>query len=336
MNQDSENQEFYLSWQGQVTGPRRIREIKELLKLGEIHSLYKIQNNGQWILLRDHLAEMDRMARQQAVIAASPPIGLQPPAPAALGKDEKMPEDDEPASYDCAEEQHPLPRGLPADEQSVPPGLAIASFVLSLFFFVPFLNGITWLLALIFGHLALSNAGPRPAGKAATLALVALWISYVEIGFFLTGLAWAAVTESMPMMIVYLQLHFKMLGNAIGALIGASVLMLAIKIVAGHLLRFAKCYVAALLPSALNALGMYFLQERIVELSLIDGRDLLLIALLNLVLFVGQIFLWSKMIRLTEDEELGVSRAALVSLLYTAVFIFVGLGYAVVFAIIFS
>ena len=88
------------------------------------------------------------------------------------------------------------------EQPSVPIGIAITSFVLSLFFFVPFLNGITWLLALIFGHLALSNAGSRPSGKAATLAWIGLWITYVEIGYFLVGLAWSSVTEILPMMML--------------------------------------------------------------------------------------------------------------------------------------
>lgn len=338
MTPETDNKEFFVSWQGQVTGPHTLRDIQNLLKLGKINSLYKIQIEGQWVLLRDQLATFDKESREQAAKesreqAAKQSIRstqLQPPPPQFV-KPTAAPVDDwqfdeaQAPTYDSASWSE-------AESSPVPTGIAITSFVLSLFFFVPFLNGITWLLALIFGHLALSNAGNRPRGKAATLAWIGLWITYVEIGYFLVGLAWSAVTEVMPIMLVYFLLHWQMLGNAIGALIGAGVLMLAVKLSSGHLIRFSTCFVGALLPAAISALGMFFLQVSMVGNSLTSGRSLLIIGLLNLVLFVGQIFFWARFIRLPNDEELGLSRATISSLLYTAVFFFVILGYAAVFA----
>jgi hypothetical protein len=333
LNHEPDDRELFLSWQGQVTGPHTLREVRNLLKLGKIHSLYKIQIEGQWILLRDHLATMDKEAREEAVRQAGRTAGLQAPSPPAV-KPIVVPDNDWQSGGTAETDGDHLARENGSDP--VPAGIATACFVLSLFFFVPFLNGITWLLALIFGHLALSNADERPRGKAATLAWIGLWITYVEIGFFLIGLAWFAVTEAMPMMAVYFLLHGQMLGNAIAALIGAGVLMLAVKLASGHLIRFSTCYVGALLPSAVSALGMFFLQASIAGASMTEGRNLLLIGLINLVLFVGQIFFWARFIRLPNDEELGLSKAVLTSMLYTAVFLFVGLGYAAILAVFIS
>lgn len=334
MNHEIHNKELFISWQGQVTGPYSLKDIQNLLKLGKIHSLYKVQAEGQWILLRDHLAVLEKKSREEAakqlVIASQP----QPSSTSAFKPVDLADDDVEPV--EVSDPTH-VPRLSNAGrEASVPAGIAITSFVLSLFFFIPFLNGITWLLALIFGHLALANSENRPIGKAATLAWVGLWITYVEIGYFLFGLAWCAVTEILPMMKAYFLLHGQMLGNAIGALIGAGVLMLAVKLSSGHLIRFAICYVGALLPAAISALCMFFLQLTVASNSLSSGRSLLLIGLMHLVLFVGQIFFWARFIRLPDDEELGLSRATLASLLYTVVFIFVGLGYAAIFAVLIS
>jgi len=323
LNPEIHNKELFLSWQGQVTGPHALRDIRNLLKLDKIHSLYKIQIEGQWVLLRDHLATLEKESREEAAKQGTPQ--LKAPSPPFV-KPAAVPDDD--WQSDGA---HDSPSLNEAEQSPVPAGIAITSFVLSLFFFVPYLNGVTWLLALIFGHLALSNAGSRPSGKAATLAWIGLWITYVEIGYFLVGLASSAVTEIRPMMTVYFLLHGQMLGNAIGALIGAGVLMLAVKLSSGHLIRFATCYVGALLPAAISAFGMFFLQVNMASNSLSSGRSPLLIVLLNLVLFVGQIFFWARFIRLPDDEELGLSRATITSLLYTAVFCFVGLGYVAIF-----
>lgn len=334
MNPPNETDELFLSWQGQVTGPHSLREVRNLLKLGKIHSLYKVQTEGQWVLLRDHLGTLDQQsraaaARQQRTLAEPilrPPDALKP----IIVTDE-----DEYPSHE-PEGDHQDQSDASPGTGDVPLGLAITAFVLSLFFFVPFLNGITWLLALIFGHLALAGTSGRPRGRAGTLAWVALWISYVEIGYFLAGLAWTAVTEALPISIVFFILHGQMLGNAVGALIGAGILMLAVKLSAGQLIGFTNAYIGALLPSALSALGMFFLQASIGFESLMQGRNLILFGLINLILFVGQIFFWARFILLEDGSELGLTRATMASMLYTFVFLFVGIGYAVLFAVLIS
>ena len=158
MNHEIHNKELFISWQGQVTGPYSLKDIQNLLKLGKIHSLYKVQAEGQWILLRDHLAVLEKKSREEAakqlVIASQP----QPSSASAFKPVDLADDDVEPV--EVSDPTH-VPRLSNAGrEASVPAGIAITSFVLSLFFFIPFLNGITWLLALIFGYLSCQFGKP--------------------------------------------------------------------------------------------------------------------------------------------------------------------------------
>jgi hypothetical protein len=329
VNHEIDPTQSFLSWQGQVTGPHTLREIQNLLKLGKIHSLYKIQVEGEWNLLRDHLASMEKSARDTAKTTSkefAPPPSLAPVPKAIL-----VPADEYLASVN---DTHTPNEGEAHGEESEPisPGMAIASFGLSLLFFIPFLNVITWLLALIFGHLALSQGGSKNNRKSKTLAWLGLWISYVEISFFLIVLAWFSVIEIPNMELGYLVLHGRMLGNIISALIGAGVLMLAVKMVAGKLISFAVCFVGALLPSAVGALGMLVVHTTVSSSDMTSSKGLTLIGIVNLILFVGQMFFWAKFIRVSDDEELGLPQAALASLLYTFIFVFIGIGYLVLFA----
>jgi len=328
MNQETDQKVLFLSWQEQVIGPHTLREIKTLLKLGKIHSLYKIQSEGEWILLRDYLAELDQKSREAERQAALDSKAFKSGAvPAAI-----LVPDEEPA--DAMGEPVPLNRPVEdeGNEEGESKGIAITSFVLSLLFFVPFLNGITWLLSLIFGHLALPETEHERRGKYTTLAWVGLWLSYVEISFFLLVLAWLAIMDVPQMTAGFFVLHGQMLSTVLGALIGAGVLMLAVKLTSGHLVGFSECFVGALLPSTLGALGMFMVQTSVLPHDITHSRGLVLIGAVNALLFIGQMFFWARFIRLPNDEELGFGRAALASLIYTGIFIFVYIGYVVLFA----
>jgi len=53
---------FFLSWQSVISGPYSMGEIRNLLRLGRVNSLYKINVDGHWLMLRDHLTELERKA----------------------------------------------------------------------------------------------------------------------------------------------------------------------------------------------------------------------------------------------------------------------------------
>jgi hypothetical protein len=332
LNQENVTKELFLNWQGKVTGPHTLSEIKNLLSLGKIHSLYKIQVDGQWVLLRDHLASLDKIAQNETASKQAASL-LQPVAhQSALRTAIAIPEDySQPDNVDSYQEIQNLD-----EETPVPTGIAITSFILSLFFFVPFLNLITWLMSLILGHLALSGGGSSTKSKAAIFAWLGLWISYVQIGYTLINLVWFFGTDMMPMSMLYMIIHAQMLTNSIGALIGASILMLAVKLTTGKLIRFSVCYVGALLPSAVSVLCGFLLQVKVNNSTLNESTSYLILGLLALVLFVGQVFFWSRFIRLPNDEEIGLPRAAIASVICTIVNILVVLAYGLLMAILIS
>ncbi len=330
MNEETDNKEIFLSWQGQISGPHKLKDVRNLLKLGKIHSLYKAQVDGQWILLRDHLASLEKITQKQAAAKIVEPLP-QPVATRAPMQAIRISEDQTQDIYNSYSDPALENQDV---ETPVPAGIAITSFILSLFFFVPFLNIITWLMSLILGHLALAAGNARSSSKAATMAWLGLWISYVQVGYTLINLVWFLGTDILPMWSLYFIIHGQMLGNSIGALIGATVLMLAVQMTTGHLIRFSRCYIGALLPSAVSALCTAFLQVKINNSTLNESASYLLIGLLVLVLFVGQIFFWARFIRLPNDDELGIPRAAIASLICTIVFIFVFLGFFLLMSIL--
>lgn len=334
--QDAE--EFYLSWKGEISGPLGIEEIRRSLKAGKINSLYKVQVGGDWVLLRDFLAKQSKAEKASKIeeerLATAERLEMQTAQfnhPLAAVP---VPEDDTHASQAAPQEVfHSGPEvshvGAPyeAPAQKVPVGLAVSAFVLSIFFFVPMLNGLTWLLTLIFGHLALSGASMRPKGKAATLAWVGLWITYVQMGFLAIGMIWGVWVEYSDLKELYLLFHIQMLGCSISAFIGAAVLMLAVKSATQHLISFASCYVGALLPSAVSVLSIFLLQFNTTYIGYSWQKQLLLLLLVYVLLFLGQIFFWAKFIHISNNQELGYAGAARVSLFYTLVLFIVGFGY---------
>jgi len=321
---DEETSGSFLSWQGAVTGPHTIKEIRSLLKFGKVHSLYKIEADGGWILLRDHLAEIDSASRA----AAKAPDRRSYPASIPLPK--VLPEPDDHASPTVtSSEILPDP-----DEADFSPanGIATASFILSLCFFIPVLNGITQLLALVFGHLALAQMGHRHVGRSRTLASTALWITYLQVGFLASSMTWLALTKFPDLRFGYVMMHFHMLGIALSALIGSGLLMLGIKTICDHFLSFRTCFVGALLPAAGSVFGTIIIASSLVGSSPTSGKMMATIALFQVLMFTVQMFFWSRFIKLADGGELGLGRAALVSLFYSVIFIFIGILYLMLLA----
>jgi hypothetical protein len=336
MSQETEQTELFLSWQGNISGPHSKKDIQQLLKVGKIHSLYKIQVRGEWILLRDYLADLEQKARDAARRkAAMPPTTKPTYASGSVPHAILVPEDDFSGSAISAMliEAEPISADKGAEESK---GLAITCFVLSCLFFIPFLNLLTWLMGLIFGHLALSQIGVGSKSKAATLNSVGLWLSYVELGFFLIGLAYFKVIDVRDMEVAFFVLHGHMLGIALAALLGAGLLMLAVKLSAGKLIGFSTCFVGALLPAAVNTLATLILQSSLAPSELSSGIGIAMFGFISLILFVGQMFFWANYIRLPDGRELGYVNAALSSLLYTVIFIFISIGYLVLIAVVSS
>jgi hypothetical protein len=328
LNEPLEESRFLLLWQGQTTGPHTRSEIQSLLRTGKIHSLFKINVKGEWVLLRDHLADLDR--RPKAPPSVSQP---EPPAPAAIVIE---PSD---RTNSAADSPKAATVGLrlasdddrPSDDTS---GFAIASFALSLFFFVPYINGITWLLALILGHLATAQTEENDRRSSTSLGRLALWLCYVEISFFLVALLWFLAMDIPSTFVVYLTLHGRMLFSVLGTLLGAGLLMGGIRLVTGSRLSLPDCFIATLLPSACGSLALLMVQTGGTSADLARASGWIGLAAVTVAQFLVQMFFANSLLRLPGGDPLGLARAALVSLPTAALFALLGIGYFLLFSVV--
>ena len=315
-----ENASFFLSWQSAITGPFSIEEIRNMLRLGKVNSLYKINAGGNWLVLRDHLADLDRKSRI--------------PVPRVI-PDASVPAH-EPLQQSVYREPPPPPTvvasRIDSTEDTRANGIAITSFVLSLFFFIPYINGITALLSLIFGHLALAQMGPGKDTKMRGMVSLALWITYVYAGFLALSVAWAACYEVPDLKAFYLLLHGIMLCIGLAALIGSGVLMLVVKLLANQLISLRISFVASLLPAAICFFGPIVILMLLASTSHTHGRVIASLALFQILIFVFQLFFWARFIKLPDGGDLGLSRSAAASLFHTIVVVFIGFLYVILIA----
>jgi hypothetical protein len=196
---------YHLQWRGTPKGPWTLAYIQQALQSGDIHSLYQIQTDKGWLPLRDFLNNLP-----QPALKPPPPTAEQQAAAARLDAELQL-RDEYESKFQALEnqiaeerrrrrEQAATPVQPPPPPQWVfqPPsqpqapynaaptgrtsGLAVASFILSLLFFVPLANIITWILSLVFGHMSLSHMKQDPLLRGRGLAVAALVISYVLMG----------------------------------------------------------------------------------------------------------------------------------------------------------
>lgn len=203
------HQTLYLQWRGQRLGPWSLDEINRSLETGQIHSLYQVHVEGEWKTLRDYLAEQDLTAstqRREQEVASNAAMVTRREYEQKLSTEKATAENLRRQLQQTHEAQrqqvvssqpqsvssHPGPQMIAM--QMVPQtsgrisGLAVASFVLSLCNFIPFVNLISWLLSIIFGHVALANISKDPNLGGRGLAIAGLVITY---SLFALGLIFA-------------------------------------------------------------------------------------------------------------------------------------------------
>ncbi|HYF34146.1 MAG TPA: DUF4190 domain-containing protein [Prosthecobacter sp.] len=202
----SPDSEFYLRWRGQQIGPWRWPHVRAALDSGEIHSLYQIQIAGEWQPLRDYLEHVEaqqaeaagaarlrqdyeqRIAAEKAESAKlrrqlqTQPAPAQPPArppnPPPYAKGASMPVPPPPPPPSGSSPMSPMPAATYYQPVRTS-GLAVASFVLSLCFLVPFVNLVNWIPGLVFGHIALVQFKKDPRLDGRGLAIAGVIVSYI-------------------------------------------------------------------------------------------------------------------------------------------------------------
>jgi len=203
---------FFIAWKGANSGPFTLAQIREKLSSGEVSRMHQIQTGGRWLSLDEFLAKHEasenqttktreaqaeaqevqmrreyearlasERAQQQALAeqleAAErrarllPPEALAPPPPPPVSVQPIA----QPQAFQPT--LHYIPT-QPATQASRTSGFAITAFIFALCNFVPVLNFVSWVLAIVFGHVALRDINHNSALAGRGLAIAALCITY--------------------------------------------------------------------------------------------------------------------------------------------------------------
>jgi hypothetical protein len=196
---------YILQWKGRESGPFTVEEIKAKLDSNEIGLLHSVRDqSGAIVTLEELMAavtanEMAEQQRQQERRAQQEQERIQADYEERLAAEESKQQElqkrltevegkilpthplaPSPSPSGPRESQHHEFAGNYAPERTS--GLAVTALVMGLLNFVPFVNFVSWILAIIFGHIALSQINRDPNLKGRGMAVAGLTITYVLLG----------------------------------------------------------------------------------------------------------------------------------------------------------
>jgi len=180
---------YLLLWKGRQAGPFSIAEIREKLLAGDINRMHQIHADGRWQILDDYLEKLRgadleaRRAEEQRNRDAEMKRQIEAQLDEARAKRGEV----------RPPPSHPAPQALPPANSSADPfaaggpfpsprsrmsGFAITALVMGVCNFVPFVNFVSWILALVFGHIALIQMNADDSLKGRGMAIAGLIITY--------------------------------------------------------------------------------------------------------------------------------------------------------------
>lgn len=181
--------QYLLLWKGRQTGPFSIGQIRERLLAGDINRMHQIQVDGRWQILDEYLERL-RGADLEASRAEEQrrrEMEMRRQNEEQFDEERAKP-GEESQSLSRSIPQAPPVGGAPADpfgtgvpfppSQSRMSGFAITALVMGVGNFIPFVNFVTWILALVFGHLALFQMETDESLKGRGMAIAGLVITY--------------------------------------------------------------------------------------------------------------------------------------------------------------
>jgi hypothetical protein len=192
-----------LLWKGRQFGPFSVDQIREKLSAGDINRMHQIKIDGRWQILDEYLERLrgaeseakrqmetqldeERAPLSHLIPKAAPP----PPLPAFRPSFTSSPGSPSDNSEDYPGSDAPPPP-FPMS-QSRMSGFAITALVLGLVNcgfavtalligvnnFIPFVGLVLWILALVFGHIGLSQMKTDETLKGRGMAIAGLAITY--------------------------------------------------------------------------------------------------------------------------------------------------------------
>jgi hypothetical protein len=203
----------------------------------------------------------------------------------------------------------------------------VASFVLSLLFVLPLINLVSWVMSLIFGHMFLyASKGDRTL-RGSAYARCGVWLTYIFGSFYvITCFSFAIAVSSDPFVRIKDWLpviHGLMIGGAIAASVVSGLLIAGTKMITGAAPKTGVAFVAGTL-GVMVGLTLQFLVGLMAPEAFATPNTALLVNLsVGVAVFLIQALAWSEMIRVREEEKLGIGRAAVVSLFCTICQLFI-------------
>jgi hypothetical protein len=182
----------HLRWKGRVSGPHSLEDIRTLLAAGQVSRMHQIEHGAEWRSLDEFLREMEESDQARAGAAA---------AEEELNHRRMQRELSNERIRTAALEQQFAwlqERQLRDQEQvkQVPKqrtsNLAVAAFVVSFCSFIPYVNFISWIPALILAHAALAemDRDPQLAGRPLAQGAIVLSCTFLVLGvLFLLAMA---------------------------------------------------------------------------------------------------------------------------------------------------
>ena len=205
-----------LFWKGRQLGAFTVEEIRARLAAGEFSLMHQINSQGRWLTLDEFLASdaTDAAEKQENELNRQREAHRQREfqengAREALRRSQEnaVKQQHEQQLAEERTKQENLQQRLNDLEKRVtsqsspfssghqmmyPAGrrtssLAVTALVMALLNFVPFVNFISWLFAIIFGHIALSQIESDPSLEGRGMAVAALVITYILLAL---GVIW--------------------------------------------------------------------------------------------------------------------------------------------------
>lgn len=191
------HERYLLAWKGRQFGPLSLDEIRGKLANREIGLMHQVQSGGRWVTLDEFLSglQQEKTAADKVAQAKSERDRMEQQLRSEREQREAQVAAEQAETADLLQrvrelEQRPLSpptreSGISGSDQgraARTSGLAITALVMGILNFVPGVNLITWIFALIFGHVALSQIKGDPSLRGRGMALTGLIITYVLLG----------------------------------------------------------------------------------------------------------------------------------------------------------
>jgi hypothetical protein len=176
-----------IRWKGRVTGPHSLEDIRGLLAAGEISRLHQIDHAGQWRPLDEFLREAEVTSQQEAAEMAQQDE-LDRRRMARELADERIRSAALEQQFAWLQQKQARDRELmPKATKKRTSNLAVAAFVVSFCSFIPFVNFVSWIPALILAHAAIAEIDKdrNLEGRALAQGAIVISSTFLVLGVLL-------------------------------------------------------------------------------------------------------------------------------------------------------